>query len=186
MFVIAGLGNPGGQYECTRHNVGFDVIDILAHVYGISVKKLKHRALVGEGFIGGQKVLLVKPQTYMNLSGDSLAEILSYYKLSPEELIVVYDDIDTDFGRIRIRKKGSAGTHNGMKSIISRLGFDDFPRIRIGVGRPFDGRDLASFVLSKFTKEEMKEIAETEKRAAEAAEAIISGGVEAAMNKYNG
>ncbi|MZQ74978.1 MAG: aminoacyl-tRNA hydrolase [Peptoclostridium sp.] len=186
MFVIAGLGNPGGQYECTRHNVGFDVIDILAHMHGISVKKLKHRALVGEGFIGGQKVLLVKPQTYMNLSGDSLAEILSYYKLSPEELIVVYDDIDTDFGRIRIRKKGSAGTHNGMKSIISRIGFDDFPRIRIGVGRPFDGRDLASFVLSKFTNEEMKEIAETEKRAAEAAEAIISGGVEAAMNKYNG
>lgn len=186
MYVIVGLGNPGRQYEGTRHNVGFDVIDILANENDIDMKKLKHKSLVGEGRIGGQKVLLVKPQTYMNLSGEALLDIYNYYKLSPEEIVVIYDDIDTDLGKLRIRKKGSAGTHNGMKSIIYNLQFDTFPRVRIGVGRPQKGRDLASFVLSRFAKEDMDDVENILKSAAQSVESIIKDGVDAAMNKFNG
>ncbi|KDR94243.1 peptidyl-tRNA hydrolase, PTH1 family [Peptoclostridium litorale DSM 5388] len=185
MYVIVGLGNPGRQYEGTRHNVGFDVIDILADENGIELKKLKHKSLVGEGRIAGQKVLLVKPQTYMNLSGEALLDIYNYYKVSPEELIVIYDDIDTDLGKLRIRKKGSAGTHNGMKSIIYNLQFDTFPRVRIGVGRPEKGRDLASFVLSRFEKDAMEDVKSVLKSASQSVEAIIKEGVDAAMNKFN-
>ena len=134
MKIIAGLGNPGREYENTKHNVGFLTIDILAEKYGIKVNKIKFKGLVGEGMIGGQKVLLVKPQTYMNLSGQCIREVMAFYKLDPEDLTVIYDDIDLPMGNLRIRKKGSAGTHNGMRSIIYDLQEDGFPRIRIGIG----------------------------------------------------
>ena len=131
MYVVVGLGNPGKQYENTRHNVGFNVIDILAKEYDISVTKIKHKALIGEGRIGSEKVLLVKPQTYMNLSGETLIDIYKYYKVDLDNIIVIYDDIDLDVGKLRIRKKGSAGTHNGMRSIVKCLGSGDFPRVRV-------------------------------------------------------
>ena len=155
MFIIAGLGNPTLQYEGTRHNVGFDVIDMLADRYNISVDGRKGRALIGKGMIGGQKVLLVKPQTYMNLSGESLRELVNYYKIDEEhELLVIYDDISLDVGQLRIRKKGSAGGHNGIKNIIANLGTDVFPRIKIGVGEKPKKYDLADYVLGHFSKED--------------------------------
>ena len=160
MYIIVGLGNPGKQYENTRHNVGFNVIDILAEEYGISVTKMKHKALIGEGRVGSEKVVLVKPVTYMNLSGESLAEIYNFYKVETSNIVVIYDDIDLDVGKIRIRKKGSGGTHNGMRSIVKCLGTTDFPRVRIGVSKPQPGRDLANFVLSGFNKEEKVELKE--------------------------
>lgn len=186
MYVVVGLGNPGKQYDKTRHNVGFDVIDILAKDNNIQINKIKHKAVIGEGRIGTEKVILVKPQTFMNLSGQSLLDIYSFYKLDPENIIVIYDDIDLDVGKIRIRKKGSAGTHNGMRSIIYNLKFDDFKRIRVGVSRPQNGQDLASFVLSKFKKEEMDSLDESLQRSAYAVEAIVKEGIDVSMNKYNG
>ena len=135
MFVIAGLGNPGKKYENTRHNMGFLVVDRIAEKCGISVNRMKHRALVGEGRISGRKALLVKPQTYMNLSGESVREVVDYYDVDLEDVIVIYDDFDLETGSIRVRKKGSAGSHNGMKSVISHLGSGDFPRVRIGIGK---------------------------------------------------
>ena len=143
MYIIVGLGNPGKQYENTRHNVGFNVIDILSEEYGISVTKMKHKALIGEGRVGTEKVVLVKPVTYMNLSGESLAEIYNFYKVETSNIVVIYDDIDLDVGKIRIRKKGSGGTHNGMRSIVKCLGTTDFPRVRVGVSKPEPDRDLA-------------------------------------------
>ena len=151
MYIIAGLGNPTAQYEGTRHNVGFDVIDALADKYNISVDGRKNRAFIGKGIIEGQKVILVKPQTYMNLSGESIRGILDYYKIDEEEeLIVVYDDISLDVGQIRIRKKGSAGGHNGMKNIIAHLGHNVFKRVKVGVGEKPKQFDLADYVLSHF------------------------------------
>ena len=153
MYIIVGLGNPGKQYENTRHNVGINVIDILAEEYGISVTKMKHKALIGEGRVGTEKVVLVKPVTYMNLSGESLAELYNFYKVDTSDIIVIYDDIDLDVGKIRIRKKGSGGTHNGMRSIVKCLGTTDFPRVRVGVSKPEPGRDLAiSFFLDLVKK----------------------------------
>ena len=149
MYIIAGLGNPGKKYENTRHNIGFITLDYLAERHDIQINKIKHKALVGEGRISGQKVLLVKPQTYMNLSGESLREVMDYYKVDIEDLIVIYDDIDLPAGTVRIRKKGSAGTHNGMRSIVQHLG-QDFPRIRMGIGNERKG-DLADFVLGGFS-----------------------------------
>lgn len=157
MYIIAGLGNPGKQYENTKHNVGFLTIDVLAEKLGIRVSKIKHKALTGEGFISGEKVILVKPQTYMNLSGESIREILSFYKADPERLVVIYDDIDLPMGSLRIRKKGSAGTHNGMKSIIYQIVSEDFPRVRIGIGGERKG-DLADYVISGFRKEDRKTV----------------------------
>lgn len=186
MYVVVGLGNPGKQYENTRHNVGFNVIDILGRNNNIEINKIKHKALVGEGRIGSEKVLLVKPQTYMNLSGQSLLDIYKYYKVEPENIIVIYDDIDLDVGKIRIRKKGSAGTHNGMRSIIYNLQFDNFPRIRIGVSKPENNQDLASFVLSKFKKEEIEDLNDTLDKACLAIECIIKEDIDKSMNKYNG
>ena len=186
MYVIVGLGNPGKQYEHTRHNVGFDVIDILAEEYGISVTKIKHKALIGEGRVGTEKVLLVKPQTYMNLSGETLIDIYNYYKVHPENIVVIYDDIDLDVGKIRIRKKGSAGTHNGMRSIIKCLGLSDFPRIRVGVSRPRPGQDLADFVLSRFRKEEADDLATGLDKAYRAVDCMIRENIDKAMNQYNG
>ncbi|MGF6374977.1 PTH1 family peptidyl-tRNA hydrolase [Clostridiales Family XIII bacterium PM5-7] len=184
MFVIAGLGNPGKKYENTRHNIGFITIDQLASKHDIKVDKLKFKALVGEGRIAGQKVVLVKPQTYMNLSGESIREIIHFYKLEPEQLIVIYDDIDIETGSVRIRKFGSAGTHNGMKSVVYQLQSDRFPRIRIGMGSEKKG-DLANFVTGGFSKEEVSILEEAVSRSVNAVECIIESGIDIAMNQYN-
>ncbi|NLM74005.1 MAG: aminoacyl-tRNA hydrolase [Clostridiaceae bacterium] len=185
MFVLAGLGNMGPQYEGTRHNMGFDTIDFLAAKYRLTNFKFKHKSMVAEGIIQGQKCMLVKPQTYMNNSGEAIKEILDYYKIPSRNLIVIYDDIDLDVGRLRIRTKGSAGTHNGMRSIISHIKTDDFPRIRIGIGKPPENFDLADFVLSRFIPEERKIINEAIENAALAAVTIVCSSVETAMSRYN-
>jgi len=184
MHIIVGLGNPGKRYENTRHNAGFITIDRIAEKYGIHVNKIKHKALVGEGIISGQKVLLVKPQTYMNLSGESIREIISYYKIEMENLVVIYDDIDIPLGQLRIRKQGSAGTHNGMKSIIYQIQSDAFPRIRIGIGNDRRG-GLIGHVIGGFKKEEKKEIEDAVERAANATVAILEQGIEKTMSEYN-
>lgn len=186
MYVIVGLGNPGKQYEKTRHNIGFDVIDLLASKNNISVNKIKYKALIGEGRIENEKVLLVKPQTYMNLSGETLIDIYNYYKIDLEKIVVIYDDIDLDVGKIRIRKKGSGGTHNGMRSIIKCLGESNFPRIRVGVSKPTNNQDLADFVLSKFKKEEQENVDIGIEKAYLSVESIIKESIDIAMNKYNG
>ena len=184
MYIIVGLGNPGKQYEQTRHNMGFITIDQLAEKHSISVTKLKHKALVGEGYFGTKKVMLVKPQTYMNLSGQSVREIMAYYKEDIEHLMVVYDDIDLEPGALRIRAKGSAGTHNGMRSILYDLQEDGFPRIRLGIGKnpqiPLD-----KFVLGGFTKEEKPLLEEAVTKAVQALECWVDSGINAAMNAYN-
>lgn len=186
MFIIAGLGNPTLQYEGTRHNAGFDVIDTLAGKYNISVDGRKNRALIGKGIIEGKKVILAKPQTYMNLSGESLGGLVDYYKVDEEsEFLVVYDDISLDVGQLRIRKKGSAGGHNGMKNIISHLGTEVFPRIKVGVGEKPKKYDLADYVLSRFSKEERAIMEEGYQKAVEAVEMILRGEMEEAMNKFN-
>lgn len=184
MYIIAGLGNPGKQYENTKHNVGFLTIDVLAEKLGIRVSKIKHKALTGEGFISGEKVILVKPQTYMNLSGESIREILSFYKADPERLVVIYDDIDLPMGSLRIRKKGSAGTHNGMKSIICQIVSEDFPRVRIGIGGERKG-DLADYVISGFRKEDRKTVEDSILRAADAVICTVEKGIDIAMGEYN-
>ena len=184
MYVIVGLGNPGKKYENTKHNVGFITIDYLAEKYDIKVNKIKHKALVGEGFIGREKVLLVKPQTYMNLSGQSIREILLYYRMELNQLMIIYDDADIDCGRIRIRKKGSAGTHNGMKSIVYELQSDQFPRLRIGIGKQKHG-NIVGFVLSGFPKEEIVRIEEAVRNAAGAISLWVESGIDKAMNEYN-
>lgn len=186
MYVVAGLGNPGPKYDQTRHNVGFMALDYLAAQYRIPVGKAKFHAVLGEGVIQGEKVILVKPQTYMNCSGDSLQELLHFYKVPPEQLIVIYDDVDLDVGKLRIRPKGSSGTHNGMRSIVSRLSSEAFPRVRIGIGKPPEKMQLADYVLSRFLHEERTLLAETIERASLAVTAIICSGIDAAMNRYNG
>lgn len=186
MFIIVGLGNPGREYNNTRHNIGFDVIDSLAEEEGIDVLEKKHKAVIGKGMIGGQKCILAKPRTFMNLSGESVRELIDYYKVEEQTgLIVVSDDISLDVGQIRIRKKGSAGGHNGLKNIIAHLGHDTFIRVRMGVGEKPKGYDLADYVLGHFTKEERKEMDEAAKRAAGAIRMIIMQGADAAMNQYN-
>lgn len=185
MYYIVGLGNPGIQYENTRHNVGFITIDYLARKYSIDVRKIKFKSLIGQGVISGHKVMLVKPQTYMNNSGEAIREIYNYFDFEHDKLIVIYDDIDIDFGSIRIRKKGSAGTHNGMKSIIYNLEFDDFPRIKVAVGKKPSYMDLANFVLSGFSKQEVKIIEEEVKLASDAIEMILEEGIEKTMSMFN-
>lgn len=186
MFIIVGLGNPGKEYEGTRHNAGFDVIDRLADQYHISVEEKKHRALCGKGVIAGQKVVLVKPQTYMNLSGESVRSVVDYYKVDEEsELLVVFDDISLDVGQIRIRKKGSAGGHNGIKNIIAQLGTNVFQRIKVGVGEKPKHYDLADYVLGHFSKGERELMEDGYERAGKAAELIVGGLIEEAMNEYN-
>ena len=185
MFLIVGLGNPGRQYEHTRHNAGFDVIDALAEKYNISISESGHKALFGKGMIGGQKVILAKPQTFMNLSGESLRPIMDFYKLEPEDFIIIHDDIDLDVGRLRIRRKGSAGGHNGLKSIISHLGSMDFPRVKIGVGEKPKGYDLADYVLGHFTKEEQAIFAERFDEVYDAVQLIVMGDITEAMNRHN-
>lgn len=185
MYVIVGLGNPGKKYQNTRHNMGFITVDYLAAKHNIKVNKIAFKALVGDGNIANQRVILVKPQTYMNLSGQSVREILSYYKVDIENLIVIYDDIDIETGKLRIRKKGSAGSHNGMKSVIYDIKSEDFPRVRIGIGgeRKMTLRD---FVTGGFSKEEKPLLEDAVERAARAVEIILAEGIDTAMNRYNG
>ncbi len=185
MQIIIGLGNPGKQYENTRHNIGFMVIDSLAKEYNINVLKLKHKALLGEGFINGKKVLLAKPQTYMNLSGESVKEILNYYKLNLEDIIVVFDDASLPTGQIRIREKGSDGGQKGVRNIISMLGSDLFKRIKVGIGnKPFE-MDMADYVLSKFTSTETPLINDAVMNSCKCVDEILNNGVSSAMNKFN-
>lgn len=186
MYLIAGLGNPDKKYEHTRHNVGFDVIDELAEKYNISISEKKHKALCGKGVIEGEKVLLVKPQTYMNLSGESIAEILNYYKADAEEdFLVVFDDISLAPGNIRIRKKGSAGGHNGIKNIIAMTGTQNFKRIKVGVGEKPKGWDLADYVLGRFSDEDRKKVNDAIEDAIGAVSMILRGETDQAMNCYN-
>ena len=186
MFIIVGLGNPSKEYEGTRHNAGFEVIDRIADKYNISVDTKKHRALIGKGIIGGQKVILAKPQTFMNLSGESVRSLLDYYKVDEEqEFIVIYDDISLDNGQIRIRAKGSAGGHNGIKNIIAHLGGQVFPRVKVGVGEKPSKYDLADYVLGHFSKEEQVLMDEGYAHAVHAVEMILEGDISAAMNEYN-
>ncbi|MDO5135202.1 MAG: aminoacyl-tRNA hydrolase [Eubacteriales bacterium] len=186
MYLIVGLGNPGRQYEATRHNVGFDAIDCLVEKHQVPQSGVKFHGMYGKGIIGGEKAILMKPLSYMNLSGGPVRDMAGFFKIDPEkELIIIQDDIDLDPGQIRIRKQGSAGGHNGLKDIIQKLGTDKFLRIKIGVGAKPQGWDLADHVLSRFTPSDRKLVDEVILQAAEAAERIIKDGPEAAMNEYN-
>lgn len=186
MYIIAGLGNPGREYEFTRHNIGFRVLDKLAEEYNISITEKKHRGLIGKGVIQGQKVVLVKPQTFMNLSGECLREVMDYYKETPEHVIVAFDDISLEVARLRVRPKGSAGGHNGIKSIIAQLGTQEFPRVKFGVGDKPKGAELADYVLGRFSKEENQAVEARLKTACDALVCIMNEGCSAAMNLYNG
>lgn len=186
MFLIVGLGNPGKQYENTRHNVGFDAIDVLVDEYRIPSSGKQHKAMYGKGVIEGQKVILAKPLTYMNLSGEAVRAMVDYYKIDPEtELLVIFDDISLAPGNIRIRKKGSAGGHNGIKSIITHLGTQNFQRIKVGVGEKPKNWDLADYVLGAFAKDDRKLVDEALERTAKAAALIVQGEIDEAMNLYN-
>lgn len=185
MYIVVGLGNPGQRYAGTRHNIGFDTIDYFAAKHGINVNKLKQRALQGEGRIAGQRVILAKPQTYMNLSGEAVRALLEYYKLDSQNIIVIYDDIDLPVGALRIRHKGSAGTHNGMRSILYHLASEQFPRMRIGVGKS-DIIPLKDYVMTRYQKDEVPLMEDAVKRCALAIETTISDNLDKAMNLYNG
>lgn len=186
MYLIAGLGNPGDNYKMTRHNIGFEVIDYIADRCGVRLNKLKFKSLYGECVMGGgEKVYLIKPQTFMNLSGEAVMEFASFFKVQPQNIIIIHDDTALDAGRMRIRAKGSDGGHNGVKNIIYLLRTDEFIRIRIGIGSPEKG-DLADFVLGRFTKEEIPVLEEVIIKTADAAELIVGGQLNMAMNKYNG
>lgn len=185
MKAIIGLGNPGIKYAGTRHNIGFDTVTALADKYNIKIKDKKFNGLVGEGFIEGEKVMLVQPQTFMNLSGECVGLIAGFYKLEPEDIIVICDDINLDTGRLRIRAKGSAGGHNGLKNIIAHLGTETFPRIRIGVGEKTEGWDLADYVLARFSKDDEPIMREAIKNAVGAVETWISDDIGTVMNRYN-
>lgn len=185
MKIIVGLGNPTREYAGTRHNVGFSVIYNISDAYNIPVETKKHKALIGKGVIEGEKVVLAMPQTYMNLSGESVRELMDFYKCDLSDLIVIYDDISLDVGKLRIRAKGSAGGHNGIKNIIAHLGTQEFTRIKIGVGEKPAKMDLADYVLGHFSKEEQPVIRESADRAREAVATILTEGIASAMNKFN-
>lgn len=184
MFLIVGLGNPGREYENTRHNIGFAAIDVIAEKYNIDINRTKFKGEYGEGFINGNKVILLKPYTFMNLSGESVREAIDFYKLTEDQVLIIYDDISLELGRLRIREKGSAGGHNGIKSIINHMGTDVFTRIKIGVGAPKG--DLVNHVLGKFSKEEVNILKQTLDEVTEATADIIDNGAKDAMNKFNG
>ena len=184
MYIIIGLGNPGKKYESTRHNIGFEVLDYMAREFDMPIVKSKFKALIAEGRIKGEKVILVKPQTFMNLSGESVMSIVKYYDLDLENVIVVYDDIDTELGKIRIRKKGSGGTHNGMRNIISLLGKDNFPRVRVGIGQPVN-KPLVDYVLERFTKTEIGYMEDAVINASKSILTILKEDVDKAMNEFN-
>ena len=185
MYLIVGLGNPEEEYAKTRHNMGFDAINKLSQKYNIDVNKKKFKGLYGTGLIEGKKVILLKPQTYMNSSGDSIIEVMDYYGIETHELIVIYDDMDIEPGKIKIRKKGSAGGHNGMKSIIQMIGTEEFPRIRVGIGRPIHKDDEINYVIGAIPEEDLKRLDEGIEKAQKAVEEILRNGVDSAMNKYN-
>lgn len=186
MYIIVGLGNPTNEYKNTRHNIGFEVIDAIADKYNIYVDIKKHKALVGKGIVEGHKVVIAKPQTYMNLSGESVRELIDFYKVSPEdELIVVYDDIALDVGRLRVRPKGSAGGHNGIKNIIANIGTDVFPRVRVGVGDKPKNYELADYVLGHFSKDELEIMKSGIDEAIEAIIDIMQEDVSYSMNRHN-
>lgn len=184
MFLVVGLGNPGKEYDNTRHNIGFEVIDYLSTKYNIEINRRKFKGVCGEGFIGNTKVILLKPETFMNSSGESIREVINFYKMSNEEIIVIYDDISLDVGKLRIREKGSAGGHNGIKSIIQNLSSEVFPRIKLGVGQPKN--NLISHVLGKISKEENEILKEVIEASSKAVEIIIKESTKDAMNKLNG
>lgn len=186
MFVIVGLGNPGTKYENTRHNAGFLALEALADKYGISISEKKHKALCGTGIIEGHKVLLVKPQTFMNLSGESVRAVMDFYKIDPEEeLLVIFDDISLAPGNLRIRKKGSAGGHNGIKSIIAHTGTQNFMRIKVGVGEKPSGWDLADYVLGHFSEDDNMKLKEIMPDILQATALVVQGDVDKAMNDFN-
>jgi len=182
-YLIVGLGNPGKKYIDTRHNIGFDIIDVIAAYFGAKVTKLKCKALVGECKINDFNIILAKPQTYMNLSGESVSALAAYYKIQPENIIVIYDDISLNTGKVRIRPKGSAGGHNGMKNIIYFLNTDEFPRIRIGIGEP--DCELIDYVLQKFSKQEIAVLTELAKIMPDLIITLLENGIPTAMNKFN-
>ena len=185
-YLVVGLGNPGSQYEATRHNVGFRAVDALAQEAGVKIDRAKFQALTAQATVGGVRVLLMKPQTYMNLSGVAIKQAADFYKVPPERVLVLFDDIDLDVGRLRIRRNGSAGGHNGIKSIISSLGSQEFPRIKIGVGaKPHPDYDLADWVLSRFTLAEQKLLDPAIEHAAEAVPVIFTQGIERASSQFN-
>ncbi len=185
MKIIVGLGNPTKEYQATRHNIGFDAITRLCDDYRIQLNSKEHKAICGKGYIGGEKVILAQPQTFMNLSGESVRALVDYYKVTADDVIIIYDDISLDVGQLRVRPKGSAGGHNGIKSIIAHLGTQEFTRIRVGVGDKPKEWDLADYVLGRFPKEEEPLIREALARVSKACECIIMDGVGAAMNEYN-
>lgn len=185
MYLIIGLGNPEREYSRTRHNMGFDVINKLADRYNIDVNKKKFDSVYGKGEIEGQKVVLVKPQTYMNLSGEAVGKFVSYYKVNPDEIIIIYDDLDIEKGIIKIRKKGGPGTHNGMKSVVYELDTDEFPRIRVGIGEEEKVNNMIDFVIKKVDDKTYEELEEGINKAAEAIPEILKNGIDVAMNKFN-
>ncbi len=185
-YIVAGLGNPGRQYENTRHNAGFLVLDQIVAQCGADVTRLKYKSLCADAVFGGKRVLLMKPQTFMNLSGQAVTEAMNFYKIPPERVIVIFDDVSLDPGKLRIRRKGSDGGHNGMKNIIYLSGKDTFPRIKMGVGKkPRPDYNLADWVLSRFTEEEQKALDEAAKQAVQAAELMVQGKTDQAMNQFN-
>lgn len=185
MYLIVGLGNPEAEYARTRHNMGVDVVNELADRYKIAISREKFDGLYGDGVIEGEKAILLKPQTYMNLSGDSVIQFVNFYKIPLQNVIVIYDDIDTNPGKIRIRKKGGPGTHNGMKSVVYRLNSEEFPRVRVGIGMPEFKNDLINYVIGNISDEEYEELNKGIKEAANAVASIIKDGIDIAMNKFN-
>lgn len=185
MYLIIGLGNPEEEYSKTRHNMGFDAINKISKQYDIQVNKNKFQGLNGSGIIEGQKVILIKPQTYMNLSGNCVSEFANFYKVDKENIIIIYDDMDFEPGQVKIRKKGSSGAHNGMKSIVQMLGTEEFPRIRIGIGRPKHSGDEINYVIGTIPEEEIPKLDEGVEKAKEAVIEILKNGIDSAMNKFN-
>ena len=185
MYLIVGLGNPEEEYARTRHNMGFDTINKIADSNNININKSKFNSLYGMGEIEGEKVILLKPQTYMNLSGNAVRDFMKFYKLSPQDVIVIYDDLDIEPGIIKIRKKGGAGTHNGMKSVVQEIQSEDFARIRVGIGNPKFKNDLLNYILTRIPDEEYKLLQQATESASKAVNEIIKNGIDSAMNKYN-
>jgi len=187
MYIIAGLGNPGNKYDCTRHNIGFETLDYISSAYQIPINRLGFKSLYGQGTIEGEKVILIKPQTFMNLSGQAIKAAKDFYKVENDHIIIIHDDVSLDLGKLRVRPKGSDGGHNGIKNIIYMLYSDEFPRIKIGVGKPpHPNMDLADFVLGRLTNDEIKVLSESVEKAKNAVSIIIDKGVPAAMNECNG
>ncbi len=185
MYLIVGLGNPEEEYSNTRHNMGFNTINKLAKQYNIEINKSKFKSLYGNGIIEKEKVILLKPQTYMNLSGTAIKEVMDFYKINKEELIIIYDDIDIEPGIIKIRKKGGPGTHNGMKSVVNEIKTQDFTRVRVGIGMPSNKSDLINYVIGKISKDDIEKLEDGTTKAKDALIEIIKNGVDTAMNKFN-